>query len=41
LKELGILRGEAVPEIVRQCDEAATILAMLDRCAEREVELSS
>jgi uncharacterized NAD(P)/FAD-binding protein YdhS len=31
----------AVPEIVRQCDEAALSLAMLERCAEREVELSS
>jgi hypothetical protein len=30
-----------VPEIVRQCDEAATSLATLDPFAEREVELSS
>jgi uncharacterized NAD(P)/FAD-binding protein YdhS len=31
----------AVPEIVRQCDEAATSLAALEPSAEREVELSS
>jgi len=31
----------AVPEIVRQCDEAATSLATLEPTAEREVELSS
>jgi uncharacterized NAD(P)/FAD-binding protein YdhS len=31
----------AVPEIVRQCDEAATSVATLEPSAEREVELSS
>jgi uncharacterized NAD(P)/FAD-binding protein YdhS len=31
----------AVPEIVRQCDEAATSLAALEPSAEREVELST
>ena len=31
----------AVPEIVRQCDQAATNLAALEHYPEREVELSS
>jgi uncharacterized NAD(P)/FAD-binding protein YdhS len=31
----------AVPEIVRQCDEAALSLATFEASAEREVELSS